>query len=123
MKRFLHSFRYAAQGIVQAYRSEQNMRVHSVVAVVVLAAAAFFRVPGRDVMLLLLAVTLVLSAELLNTAIEAAVDLASPEIHPLAKAAKDTAAGAVLLTALFAVAAGIYVFYRPVIDWIAGIVS
>jgi len=119
-KNFWHSFRYAAQGIASAFKSELNMKVHSVLAVAVLAAAALFRLPVSSWMFLLLAITLVLTAELLNTAIEAAVDLISPEIHPLAKAAKDTAAGAVLLTAVFAVITGIYVFYGPVIEWITG---
>jgi undecaprenol kinase len=73
--------------------------------------------------LLLFSITLVLTAELLNTAIEATVDLISPEIHPLAKRAKDTAAGAVLLTAVFAVLVGVYVFYHPVMDWISGLMS
>ncbi|MFD1772912.1 diacylglycerol kinase [Paenibacillus rhizophilus] len=122
-KRFWKSFWYAAQGIRQAFRTEQNMRVHSGFAVLVLLLAALFRVPPGDWMLLLLAITLVLAAELLNTAIESVVDLVSPEIHPLAKAAKDTAAGAVFLTAAFAVIAGIYVFYHPVIDWIAALMS
>jgi len=99
------------------------MKVHSALAVVVLVAAALFRLPPLSWILLLLAITLVLSAELLNTAIEAAVDLISPNIHPLAKTAKDTAAGAVLLTAVFAVITGIYVFYGPVMDWITGLMS
>lgn len=109
-KKFWHSFRFAAQGIAGAFKSELNMKVHSGLAVLVLAAAAVFRLPAASWMLLLLAITLVLTAELLNTAIEATVDLVSPEIHPLAKTAKDTAAGAVLLTAVFAVITGIYVF-------------
>ncbi|MDQ0192630.1 diacylglycerol kinase family protein [Paenibacillus wynnii] len=122
-KKFWHSFRFAAQGIASAFRSELNMKVHSGLAVVVLVAAALFRLPPISWMLLLLAITLVLSAELLNTAIEAAVDLISSDIHPLAKTAKDTAAGAVLLTAVFAVITGIYVFYHPVMDWITGLMS
>ncbi|MDT3426555.1 undecaprenol kinase [Paenibacillus forsythiae] len=122
-KRFWKSFWYAAQGIRQAFRTEQNMRVHSGFAVFVLLLAALFRVPPGDWLLLLLAITLVLAAELINTAIESVVDLVSPEVHPLAKAAKDTAAGAVFLTALFAVIAGIYVFYHPVMDWITAFMS
>lgn len=89
------------------------MKVHSGLAVIVVIAAAVFRLPLSSWMLLLLAITLVLTAELLNTAIEATIDLVSPEVHPLAKKAKDTAAGAVLLTAVFAVIAGIYVFIIP----------
>lgn len=122
-KKFWHSFRFAAQGIAAAFKSELNMKVHSCFAVLVLAAAAVFRLPPSSWMRLLLAITLVLAAELLNTAVEATIDLVSPEIHPLAKKAKDTAAGAVLLAAVFAVITGIYVFYHPVMDWITGLMS
>jgi len=122
-KKFWHSFRYAAQGIASAFKSELNMKVHSALAVVILTAAALFRIPASGWILLLLAITLVLTTELLNTAIEAVVDLVSPGVHPLAKRAKDIAAGAVLLTAVFAVITGIYVFYGPVMDWIADVVS
>ncbi|ULO08828.1 diacylglycerol kinase family protein [Paenibacillus sp. 19GGS1-52] len=122
-KKFWHSFRFAAHGIAGAFQSELNMKVHSYLAVVVLIAAAVFRLPAASWMLLLLAITLVLTAELLNTAIEATIDLVSPEVHPLAKKAKDTAAGAVLLSAVFALITGLYVFYGPVIDWITGLMS
>ena len=122
-KKFWHSFRFAAHGIAAAFKSEPNIKVHSSLAVLVLAAAAVFRLPKSSWMLLLLAITLVLTTELLNTAIEATIDLVSPEIHPLAKKAKDTAAGAVLLTAVFAVITGIYVFYHPVMDWITSLMS
>ncbi|AKG35742.1 diacylglycerol kinase [Paenibacillus durus] len=122
-KRFWKSFWYAAQGLRQAFRTEMNMKVHTCFAVVVLLFATLLRVPPGDWMLLLLAITLVLAAELINTAIESVVDLVSPEVHPLAKAAKDTAAGAVFLAAVFAVIAGIYVFYHPVIDWITALMS
>ncbi|MRN55716.1 diacylglycerol kinase family protein [Paenibacillus monticola] len=122
-KKFWHSFRFAAHGIAAAFKSELNMKVHSFLAVVVLIAAAVFRLPAASWMLLLLAITLVLTAELLNTAIEATIDLVSPAIHPLAKKAKDTAAGAVLLSAVFALITGLYVFYGPVIDWITGLMS
>lgn len=122
-KKFWHSFRFAAHGIVSAFKSELNMKVHSCFAVIVLVAAAVLRVTITSWMLLLCAIVLVLTAELLNTAIEATVDLVSPELHPLAKKAKDTAAGAVLLTAVFAVFVGIYVFYHPLMDWVRGFMS
>jgi len=122
-KKFWHSFGYASQGIVSAFKSELNMKVHCCLAVVVLIAAAVLRLPMVSWMLLLFAITLVLTAELLNTAIEATIDLISPEIHPLAKKAKDVAAGAVLITAVFAILVGIYVFYHPVMDWIRELMS
>lgn len=122
-KRFWHSFGYAAQGIAAAFKSELNMKVHTGIAVAVLGAAAWFRVPLAHWLLLLLSIMLVFSAELMNTAVESVVDLVSPDYHPLAKKAKDTAAGAVLLTALFAVCAGAYVFYRPAAEWLAGFMA
>ncbi|GIP51694.1 hypothetical protein J42TS3_07290 [Paenibacillus vini] len=83
-------------------------------------AALFFRLPVRDLALLLLVISVVITAELLNTAIEAAVDLATPEWHRLAKIAKDAAAGAVLVAAAFAVLIGILLFYNPVMTWLGG---
>lgn len=120
-RKFWRSFVYAAQGIRQAFRSELNMKVHAGAAVLVLLCAGLLHLPPSSWLKLLLAITLVLSAELMNTAIEAVVDLVSPDYHPLAKIAKDTAAGAVLLTAVFAVITGIFVFYGPVMDWIAAV--
>lgn len=70
---------------------------------------------------LLLAVGLVITAELINTAIEAVVDLVSPQVHAYAQIAKDTAAGAVLVTAIMAVGIGIAVFYEPIRGWIGSV--
>ncbi|AJS57707.1 diacylglycerol kinase [Paenibacillus sp. IHBB 10380] len=120
MKSFLSSFKFATEGIFYAVKTQVNMKVHVIVAVVVIVAAAYFHVSSVHWLFLLLAITLVMMAELFNTAIEAVVDRTSLEIHPLAKAAKDTAAGAVLLTAAFAVVVGIVVFYRPIINLFTG---
>lgn len=120
MKSFLSSFKFATEGILYAVTTQVNMKVHVIVTVVVITAAAYFHVSSVDWLFLLLAITLVMMAELFNTAIEAVVDRTSLEIHPLAKAAKDTAAGAVLFTAAFAVVVGIVVFYRPIIDLFTG---
>ncbi|MEF2964718.1 diacylglycerol kinase family protein [Paenibacillus sp. M1] len=111
-------FRDAWNGIWSSLKSERNLRIHVLAAVIVLLAAAFFRLPVRDVALLLLVIALVITAELINTAIEAAVDLAAPEWHRLAKIAKDAAAGAVLAAAAFAVVIGIMLFYGPVMAWL-----
>lgn len=117
---FLSSFKFATEGIRYAVTTQVNMKVHVIVAVIVISAATCLHVSSVDWLFLLLAITLVMMAELFNTAIEAVVDLVSLEIHPLAKAAKDTAAGAVLLTAAFAVVVGIVVFYRPIINLFTG---
>lgn len=93
------------------------MRVHLLAATVVMLAAMYFRLPGRDIAVLLIVIGLVIAAELVNTALEAVVDLVSPEWHPLAKTAKDTAAGAVLVMAIVAVCVGCLLFYEPVMAY------
>ncbi|AKA44285.1 diacylglycerol kinase [Paenibacillus jamilae] len=109
------TFRYAAEGVIYALRTQVNMRIHVVVALLVIVAGLTLRISRLDWLFVCLAIAIVIVAELINTAVEAAVDLISPDIHPLAKAAKDTAAGAVLLAAVFAVIIGIFVFYRPLL--------
>ncbi|MEK8129668.1 diacylglycerol kinase [Paenibacillus filicis] len=108
------SFRYAYEGVKYALSTQRNMKFHFFAAFAALVLALLFGLSKTDVLFILLAVTLVIVAELMNTAIEKAVDLAMPDIHPLAKIAKDVAAAAVLVTAAFAVVTGLIVFYEPV---------
>lgn len=117
------TFRYALEGIVVSLKTQRNLRFHIVAAVFVMLAALFFDLPLRDIALLLLVIGFVFSAELFNTAIEAVVDLVTPEWHSLAKMAKDAAAGAVLIAACFAVLIGIVLFYEPVVTWFGNIAS
>ncbi|MBC9785048.1 diacylglycerol kinase family protein [Heliobacterium chlorum] len=107
---FFRSFVYAARGISWVVQTQQNMRVHVAAAVTTMAMAAWFRLGGWELAWVVTAVFLVLSAEAFNSAIEAAIDRIGPERHPLAGAAKDAAAGAVLILAIHAVIAGIFVF-------------
>ena len=104
------SFNYAAEGIVHAVRTQRNLWLHFAVAAAVLVAAVGFGASKLELAVLLLAITFVLVAELVNTAVEAAVDVASTSFDPMAKIAKDIAAGAVLIAALNAVAVGYLVF-------------
>lgn len=103
------SFGYAASGVVQA-GSERNFKVDVVAAVVVFAACALLQVPAWGWAAVAVCVGVQLAMETVNTAIEAIVDLASPGIHPLAKRAKDCAAGAALITACASVVVGLIVF-------------
>lgn len=112
----LQSFNYATEGVIHALRTQRNLWIHFAVAAAVLIAALAFGVSKVELMLLLLAITFVLVAELVNTAIEAAVDVASTSFDPMAKLAKDIAAGAVLISALNAVAVGYLVFSGAVAD-------
>ncbi|WP_328800357.1 diacylglycerol kinase family protein [Paenibacillus sp. LX16] len=115
------TFRYAAEGVMYALRTQVNMRIHVVVALLVIVAGLTLHISRLDWLFVCVAIVIVIVAELFNTAVEAAVDLISPDIHPLAKAAKDTAAGAVLLAAVFAVIIGIFVFYRPMLTLISSL--
>ena len=106
----LESFNYAFQGIIHVLRTQRNLRIHFVVAVLVLLAALYSGVDRLELIALLLAIAFVLIAEMLNTAVEAAVDVATTSFDPMAKLAKDIAAGAVLISTAVAVAVGYLVF-------------
>lgn len=110
MKSFLKAFVYAWQGITHAVRTQRNMRVHLTAVVYITAFSFFYDFTRAEYALLSLTFGAVISSELINTAIEAAVDLCSPERHSLAKIAKDAAAGAVLSAAIFAVVVGVLLF-------------
>lgn len=108
---WLRSFVYAATGLRRAWRSERNVRVQAAAGWAALAAARFAGLSGARVAALLAAIAAVLGAEIMNSAVEAAVDLAAPGPHALAAAAKDLAAGAVLCLSLGAVAVGMAAFW------------
>lgn len=107
----LWSFNYAIEGIVYALKTQRNMRLHLLAAVVVLVAALALRITRFELIALLFAIAFVLVTELLNTALEAAVDVGTEHFDPVAKAAKDAAAGAVLIASVNAVAVGYIVFF------------
>jgi undecaprenol kinase len=110
---FLSSFRYAWRGLVYVVRSQRNMRVHLGAGLLVLVLAALLRLPPLAWAVLLLCITIVAVMEMLNTVVEATVDLATDRYHPLAKIAKDTAAGAVLVAAIGAALVGLLVLGPP----------
>ena len=97
--RFIDSVNCAIEGILYTVRTQKHMRSHFLAALLILVAALLLKISPVEFMLLSLAISFVLFAELLNTAIEVVVDMISPEFHPLAKVAKDVAAGAVLVAA------------------------
>lgn len=110
MKSFFKAFAYAWHGIAHTVKTQRNFRFHIAAMVYVTAFSLFYELTRGEYVLLALTFSSVISAELMNTAIEAAVDLCSPEQHRLAKIAKDAAAGAVLVTAFFAVIVGVLLF-------------
>jgi diacylglycerol kinase (ATP) len=106
----LDSFNYAFEGIIHVLRTHRNMRIHFAIAAVVLVAAIVADVTKLELISLLLAIAFVLIAEMINTALEGAIDVATTSFDPMAKLAKDIAAGAVLIAAINAVAVGYLVF-------------
>ncbi|EFI69563.1 diacylglycerol kinase family protein [Lysinibacillus sp. HST-98] len=108
-RKYLRSFGYAFEGIITASK-EQNLKSHIVSAIIVILASYLTGLSRMEWYIVLLLIALMFALEMMNTAIERVVDLASPEIHPLAKQAKDIAAGAVLVFALFSAIIGLLIF-------------
>lgn len=106
----LFGFSHAWDGLKAVVRTELNFRIHLIAALGVISAGFVFRLTVLKWIMVLFAIGLVLVAEMLNTAVEKMIDYLKPEIHPQAKAIKDLAAGAVLVSALIAVAVGLFVF-------------
>lgn len=119
----LSSFNYAFQGLVYVFQRQRNMRVHVVVAVLVLLASLFFDLSRPELLAVLFAIALVFIAEMLNTAIEAAVDLVTSSFDPKAKIAKDVAAGAVLVAAVNSLVVAYLVFADKAADLSANMFS
>lgn len=98
--------RVALQGMVYTFRTQRHMRFHLYVVLIVTLLGFFFNLRLREMLILLFVISLVLVAEMFNSAIEATVDLVQPTYHPMAKFAKDIAAGAVLITTIIAIVVG-----------------
>lgn len=107
---FLMSFVYAWRGLLYAVRTQRNMRVHVAIALCAIILGVVLHISPVEFAMVFVAITLVFIAEMFNTVAEACVDLVTHTYHPLARIAKDVAAGAVLLNAMLAVVIGLLVF-------------
>jgi diacylglycerol kinase (ATP) len=112
----IESFNFAIEGVVHVLRTQRNMRIHFAIAVAVLIIAAAVGVNKLELIALLLSITFVLVAEMINTAVEGTIDAATTSFDPMAKLAKDIAAGAVLIASVNAVAVGYLVFAGKAAD-------
>jgi len=110
-KNVIDSFNHAVTGIILAMKTEKNLRFHYVIAIAVIGLSLFFDFSRLEFMILLFAISLVLVTEMLNTAIEKTIDLITRDYHPLAKIAKDVAAGAVLISGMNALVVGYLLFF------------
>ena len=112
----IESFNYAIEGVIHVLRTQRNMRIHFAIAVAVLVIAVAVGVSRSELIALLLSITFVLVTEMINTAVEGTIDAATTSFDPMAKLAKDIAAGAVLIAAVNAVAVGYLVFAGKAAD-------
>jgi diacylglycerol kinase (ATP) len=106
----IDSMNYAFEGVIHVLRTQRNFRIHFAVAAIVLVAAVVVNVTKFELLVLLISITFVLIAEMLNSAVEAAIDIATTSFDPMAKLAKDIAAGAVLIASINALVVGYFVF-------------
>jgi diacylglycerol kinase len=108
--KFIAGFGYAFSGLWYALRTQRNARVHAGIALLAIILGVVLHISSIEFALVFVAISGVFIAEMFNTVLEICVDLASPEYHPLAKIAKDVAAGAVLVNAMLAIIIGLFVF-------------
>ena len=121
--KFIAGFGYAFAGLWYALRTQRNVRVHLTIAILAILLGIVLRISAVEFAMIFVAITVVFIAEMFNTVFELCVDLASPEYNPLAKIAKDVAAGAVLLSAMLAVVIGLFVFGPHLWELIRGFVT
>ena len=107
----IDSFNYAVNGIIYAMKTEKNLRIHYIVAILIIVVSLFFNFSRLEFLILLFAISLVIIAEMLNTAIEKTIDIITKNYHPLARIAKDVSAGAVLIASINAIVVGYLLFF------------
>ena len=118
-KRFLNSIKYSFQGLAYAYRFEQSCWIHALLTMVGIILGIIFKIKFSEWAILLIALGAVLSVELMNTAIEAAVDLTTTEIHPLAKIAKDCGSAATFVMSIVSAIISLFVFSPYILELFA----
>lgn len=110
-RNIIESFNYAVSGIIIALKTEKHMRIHYMIALSVILVSLFFDFSRTEFLLLLFAISLVIICEMINTALERAVDLITEDYHPLARLVKDVAAGAVLIATINSIVVGYLLFF------------
>lgn len=115
-KRFVNSFKYSYEGLKYAYKYEQSMTIHLSAVVIVVIFGIWLKISLMEWLLCFILFGLVLATELINTSLEAVVDLICPKIHPLAKIAKDTASAAVFVFSIIAFISGLIIFVPKILE-------
>lgn len=118
LKKRINSFKYAIEGIVTTFKLEMNMKIHIIIMTAVIITGVILKLSILEWKICIILFSLVIAAELFNTAIEVVVDMIMPEFHPKAKIAKDAAAGGVLVLAIGAAIVGLIIFIPKFIELI-----
>lgn len=108
------AFQNAFSGILYCFIHERNMKIHMLAALVAGGLAWWLQLDHYEILVLLVTISSVLVAEMVNTVVETIVDIISPQVHPLAKIAKDVAAGTVLITAIISLFVGYILFWEKI---------
>ena len=117
-KKLINSFKYAIEGIISSFKTEQNMKIHIFIMILVIILGIVLKLSALEWIILTIVITLVISAELFNTTIETVVDMITKEKNEKAKLAKDVAAGAVLVLAIGSVIIGLIIFIPKILEFI-----
>ncbi|TAH63324.1 MAG: hypothetical protein EWM50_03105 [Gottschalkiaceae bacterium] len=118
VRKLIHSFKYAISGIIYTLKTQRNMRIHCIVAVLILIISLLLKFNRFELLILCFSISLVIVTEMINTAIEKSIDIYTKEYHPLAETAKNVAAGAVLISAINAVIVAYLLFFDRIIQYI-----
>ena len=117
-KKLINSFKYAIEGIISSFKTEQNMKIHIFIMILVIILGMVLKLSTLEWIILTIVIVLVISAELFNTTIETVVDMITKEKNEKAKLAKDVAAGAVLVLAIGSVIIGLIIFIPKILEFI-----
>ena len=117
IKKLKNSFKYAINGFFTAFKEERNLKIHITIMLLVIIAGIGFKITKIEWIICILLFGLVISLELVNTAIETTVDIAMPEENPKAKIAKDVSASAVLISAIASAIIGLLIFVPKIMGW------
>lgn len=115
LSKFIKSFYFAFQGIIYALKSQRNMKIHFTILTCVIIAGIWLKLNKLEWCVIFIVAGMVIVAEMINTSIEAVVDLNTQEFAPLAKIAKDVAAGAVLIASLISIIIGLLIFFPKIL--------
>jgi len=111
-RKFFQSFKYALEGISYCINTQKNMKIHFAIAIVTLMAGLALKISRLEFIMIIMSISTVFVCEIINTAVEKAIDATTQEYNPIAKIAKDVAAGAVLVAAINSVLVGLMIFGR-----------